>query len=437
MLQNQQQRIEKQTDELDRMNKKLKEMEKAMRSVPQPLLSQPQVPEADTEQIMVSSKGPAVRDNIGDLNEEAIKVGDFPGSFKIPGTKNVSLALGGFVKTVGIYDSNAEAMGANFLPATLGTKRSDENGATSLDATLTRLLIDGRAPARSGQLRGYVEYDLNDANNGSLGFKLRHAYGTWKNDYGTLLAGHTWSTMMDLKIIPEGLTEPTVSGVIFMRQPMIRWSQPLTPEWILHVAVEDPNSNDVFSDEPSLGNTEIPDGVLGIEYDRAGIWHVRLNTIARDIKVDMPTGGDDSKTAWGLALSGHLNLFKRDKIVLSGVYGKGLGRYLLGIEPSAGSVIDPNRNELRLRDNWGWMTAYQHLWKENLRSTLMFGYARSKPFDWQDGDTFKNSTYTAANLMWSVLPYLTVGVEYAYGRRENKDDSYLDNHRIALGIQMF
>ena len=65
------------------------------------------------------------------------------------------------------------------------------------------------------------------------------------------------------------------------------------------------------------------------------------------------------------------------------------------------------------------------------------GYARSKPLSWQSGDTFESSTYASANLMWEVLPYLTFGVEYAYGQRENKDNSDVDNHRMSIGIQYY
>jgi hypothetical protein len=39
--------------------------------------------------------------------------------------------------------------------------------------------------------------------------------------------------------------------------------------------------------------------------------------------------------------------------------------------------------------------------------------------------------------MWQVLPYLTLGVEYAYGQSEKKDGSDLDNHRIAVGFQYY
>jgi len=103
----------------------------------------------------------------------------------------------------------------------------------------------------------------------------------------------------------------------------------------------------------------------------------------------------------------------------------------------AGSVIDPQKNELSFRKNWGILTAYQHHWTRNLRSNAMVGYAKAEPESWQTGDTFESSTYAAANLMWQVLPYLTMGVEYAYGQRENKDGSDLDNHRIGVGIQIF
>jgi hypothetical protein len=67
----------------------------------------------------------------------------------------------------------------------------------------------------------------------------------------------------------------------------------------------------------------------------------------------------------------------------------------------------------------------------------MAGYAHAEPHGWQAGNTFESSTYAAANLMWSMQPLLTLGVEYAYGNRENKDGPDLDNHRIGLGIQVF
>jgi len=436
----QQLQLDKQAEMLEQMSRRLDEMTTVKVDSAPVLAAAPQPTEPAATGKTTIPEGYSTRDPVGDLNRAAMEAGDFPGAIKIPGTKEISLAIGGSIKTVAIADSDAEAMGADFTPAYLGTKRSEGAGAFNIDSTLTRLSFDGRAPTgNDGHLRGYIEWDLNNNNDGNLSIRLRHAYGSWKNSYGTLLAGHTWSTLMDLKILPEGLTEPTVSGAMFVRQPIIRWSQSLGSEFMLHAAIEDPSSTDVFDDSsnPELNRTWIPDGILGLEYEQRGVGHLRLNGILRDIDINLPSGGNDNEVAWGLALSGHLDVLERDRWVFSGAYGQGLGRYLLGIQSTAGAIIDPFKDELDLRDNWGLMTAYQHHWTDSLRSSAMAGYAKAEPLSWQEGNVFESSTYAAANLMWQVLPYLTVGAEYAYGLRENKDGSDIDNHRLAFGFQFY
>lgn len=438
LIQQQQEQINQQTQALDRMEQRLNEMAaKEVASLPAGTDVKPVV-NVETTKSASPFNVAENRDGIGDLNREAIRAGDFPGSFRIPGPGKVSLSIGGFIKTAAILDSDAEAMGADFVPATLGTRRPDQKGAFSIDSTITRLHLDARAPTENGgKLQAYLEADLNNANDGTLGLKLRHAYGTWTTGGGMLTVGHTWSTLMDLKILPEGLTEPTLSGPIFMRQPQIRWSQHLGERWTLHAAIEDPNSNDVFSDQPALGKTSVPDGILGIEVDQPEIGHLRLNGILRRIEVDLPGGGSDSERGWGLALSGHVNLFGQDRLNFSGVYGQGLGRYLLGILSTDGGAINPSNDQFGLRDNWGVQSSYSHHWSAKWRSTAMFGYAKSDPLSWQIGSTLKSSTYAAANLMWQVLPYLSVGAEYSYGKRENKTGPDLDNHRVMIGVQVY
>jgi len=428
--------LKAQQQRIDSMNKRLEEMEKSVASDTLPSGEKARKTSGRVKMESAQTTDRFIRDGIGDLNQSAVQKGEFPGSIKLPGTGNVSLALGGFIKTVAIIDSNAETQGADFLPAYLNSSTNDD-GNTSIDATLTRLFLEGRAPVPNGHVRGYVEGDFNGKNDGNLELRMRLAYGEWDSSYGTLLAGQTWSTMMDLKILPEGLTEPTLSGAIFVRQAQIRWSQPLSSGFLLHAAIEDPSSNDVFSGVPTQNTTAIPDVVLGLEYNHAKTWHVRLNGIVRKIKVDLPAGGDTSATAWGTSFTGYINIFDRDKLAFGAVYGEGLGRYLLGIQSTSGAAIDPVSNELDLRDNWGGFVTYKHQWTDTLRSTAALGYARSEPLDWQTGDTFESSIYGSCNLMWSLQPYLTMGFEYQYGKRKNVDDSNLDNHRLAFGIQIF
>lgn len=440
-LQAQQQKLEAQNRQLDQQQQQLDRLTQRLNSLLPKGTGGAAVAAAkpDSEDAITNADRIAIRDDIGDLNSEAVRTGDFPGSFRIPGPGDISLRIGGFVKTVAIVDSHAERMGADFLPALLGTSRPEDDGAFSVDSTLTRLILDARAPTPAGQLQGYIEADLNDKNDGDLALNLRHAFGLWRNEYGTLLAGQTWSTLMDLKIMPEGLTEPTVSGVIFQRQPMVRWSQPLPASFKVDFALEDPNSQDLFNQPtaPFLANTRYPDVVLGLEYDQPGDWHLRLTTVARDFNINVPEEGRDDKRGWGAAFTGHVSLLRRDRVMFSSVYGEAMGRYLLGLQSTSGGAIEPGTGEISKRDNWGGMVAYEHHWSDTWRSTAMAGYAKSDPLDWQPGDTFKSSTYASVNLMWQAMPYLNVGVEYGYGAREQKDGSDFDNHRVALGFQFF
>jgi hypothetical protein len=291
-----------------------------------------------------------------------------------------------------------------------------------------------------GSVRAYVEWDFNQANNGSLSPNMRHAYGQWNNGKGTsLVAGHTWSTIMNLNILPEGLTEPTVSGVLFTRQAQLRWSQALGSSTQLNIGLENPNSTDIFdyAMNPNIARTRLPDAMVRLDFNGAPSHQLSIGALARDLRFRLPGSDLTGDLAWGITASGYLVPVQGDKFVLNGVYGKGLGRYLLGIQPNAGSVIDPTTGELLLRTNWGVLSTYRHAWNESLRSTLMAGYARSEPFDWQPDSTFVGSAYGALNLMWQVSPVITAGVEYAYGMNENKIGDQLDNHRIIFGIQFF
>lgn len=377
------------------------------------------------------------RDGVGDLNAQAVMAGEFPGSFKIPGPGTISLAIGGFIKSVAIYDSKAELMGSDFLPATLGLSKPDTNGGFSVDSTLTRFHVDGRAPVPTGKVKGYIEYDLNSLNNGTVDIRMRHAYGSWESDAGTLTVGHTWSTFMDLKILPEGLTEPTVSGVIFTRQSMIRWTQRLGSRVTYHVALEDPGNSDIAIPAGARAFTAAPDVIAGIEYGKSGVGHLRLNGIARRATVEIDPDQHYADTASGLTFTGGADVFAHDRVCFGGVYGEGLGRYFLGIESTAGSAFNETSREIDLRKQTGAMLWYKRQWSQKLRSTAMAGMAKSEALGWQSGTTFESSSYAAANLMWSIQPYLTLGIEYAYGQRVTKNSAERDNQRIALGVQIF
>ncbi len=366
-----------------------------------------------------------------------MQAGDYEGTFKIPG-KAMSLAIGGFAKTVVYANSDAERQGAIYLPGLLGVERTDSDGQFNVDATMSRAYLSSTVPVETGRLRAYLEYDFNRGNRNSPDFNLRHAYASYSGKYGDFLVGQYWSTAMDLKTLAEALTDPTMSGAMFARQAQVRYSLPFGSGFTFHGAIENPDSNDVFSDEPTNNLTSQPDFILGLEYDDPeGRGHIRLNGILRDLEIELPSGQRDTDDAWGFALTSTLKLTDNDKIALGGAYGEGLGRYLLGLEPGAGAVVDTANGDLVARENWGSFFTYSHRWKPGLRSAAVFGYAEAEAESFQPGSAFNNTVYAHANLLWSPLSYLTLGFEYHYGKSERVDGSDRDDHRILFGAQFF
>lgn len=380
---------------------------------------------------------PDMRDPVGDLNAGAVAAGEFPGSILIPGTRQVSLAIGGFFKTVAIADSDLEGTGSIFLPANIGASRPDTAGGTSFDAALSRILLDARAPTPNGSVRGYIEVDLNSANNGSLAFQLRHAYGVWRAGPGALTAGHTWSTGMDLGVLPEGLTEPTISGAIFQRQAQLRWSQGVTDHFKFDVALEDGTSSDATITGPWRATTRLPDFIAATEWSWGSAGHVRVTGMLRQIRITHDSGRSMSEAASGVSLSGHVGVGKRDKLALGANLGKGGGRYLLGLPGGSAGFLDVVDERLELQSAAGAFATYRHVWTARLRSTAAYSRAWVEDASWQAPGDFDSSTFGLVNLLWSPLHYVTLGVEYQYGRRETKDGASRDNQRIMFGVQIF
>ena len=119
--------------------------------------------------------------------KKAVATGDFPGSWKMPGS-NTSVSFSGYVKLDAIYDIDQD-LGDSFFIYDWGGGGSAialDGGAsepkTSLHARQTRLRFDSLTPTSAGQLKTRIETDFYGGGNA---LRMRHAYAT----LGGVLAG--------------------------------------------------------------------------------------------------------------------------------------------------------------------------------------------------------------------------------------------------------
>ncbi len=322
---------------------------------------------------------------------DAVIGGDFPGSFKLPGS-DTSVAVHGYVKANFIYDFD-ENLGDSFADTGITgrhTPQQHQGGNFHFGSRQSRFDIETRTPTDWGQLKTFIEMDfygstvnnnstVSGGGNTSNPLRMRQAYG----QLGPVLAGQTFSNFNDLDDEPELLdfnTGQLQSG--HKRQTQLRYTLPVA-NWTLSFAAENPNpriaggngistsngfatfvANPVTAGTvPTLGNNanDMPDLTGHIEYK--DVWgDVNLAGVVRHFNLN--TGGNAGNTtgaavncqgssaaagaagvgclinttasafAGGLIVGGKWKigqvlggLFAMDSIAATGSWGPGINRY--------------------------------------------------------------------------------------------------------------
>ncbi len=357
-------------------------------------------------------------EELPELPAEVVSAGEFPGSFRIPGT-DAMLKIGGLVKASVVFNLDALATDDRFFTAGIpisGTQEAGKGPRLTMSARHSRFNFDLRTPTGVGHVRAFIEGDF--AGEGNT-FRLRHAYGQF-NKY---LFGQTWSTLVDLIAVPEQIDFEGLNAQILRRKAQIRGIYTLGNNEI-SVGIEDPAPDLTGADGVSLA----PDVVAGTTW--AVPWnHFRTAVILRQLKgeTEVNPGRNYSSFAWGVSLSGRVNLpsvSEDDNLRFALHFGKGYGRYVndLGAVGGQDAVFDAAQDRLRTLPVYAGHASYSHWWKtESWRSTLCLGLVHVDNLDIQTDDAYRQTYRISLNLIYSPAPRMDAGLEVLHGRRVNKD----------------
>ncbi len=331
-----------------------------------------------------------------------------------------------------IADSDVSGMGVNNLPNAL--YGASEEPSVAIDTTLTRLNFGTDTQLDNDEsIKSFVSVDFNGSNNGNMDLRFREAYVNWRFGNGSLLVGQTWSTLMDLNRFPDTLLEPTLSGVVFTRQPMVRWSQSFGT-FRYDVALES-GTNRVTTEnsETELDNaSKMPDLIVGVQTNTDGYW-LRASGVVNHITTkDNHQNETFSDTGWAAHLSGGIKFNEKDHFQLAYYNSRGNDRYVLGVSQT-GPLFDPETGDFHLRESQSLWAAIGHSWTDTLKSTFSYGIWEAEEFEWQ-ADTFTQTQFALANLKWTARENLVLGVEYNYTAYERSQSSTRDNHRMIFAV---
>ena len=365
--------------------------------------------------------------------KKAVATGDFPGSWKMPGS-NTSVSFSGYVKLDAIYDFDQD-LGDSFFGYDWGGGASgillegDDSGQrkASLHARQTRLRFDSLTPTGMGNLKTRIETDFYGGGNA---LRLRHAYAS----LGGVLAGQTWTTLMDENTYADTVDFEGPVGVVATRRPQVRYSQAMGKNLTMQVALEDPSAPTILMAGGSTSSQErIPNLVAALRM-KTGWGAINVSGLLGQVLYE-EGAVEESVTISALHLGANIGLGKDTRLWGTFNVGQGgLDKSMLGA--SAAAILGAN-NELEALDSMGGFVGLTHNWSGSVSSGLYYGWVEN---DFEDAaqaahpDLSQSLQTLHATIWWSPAPKTRIGAEIIQGWRETNGGEEGDATRLQVGF---
>ena len=368
-----------------------------------------------------------------------------------------TLKIGGYLKLIAAsthYSNGSVAdntLGRDFyLPQTIPTTPGGR-GFTTEDFTAkqTRLWLNLDTQVAGHVVKGYLETDFQTTASAAPNVT---AGGSQRTTNGYTLAlrrafvtvdrftiGQDWTTFQYVAALPEstdyvGGTE----GTVFVRQPLVRYSHPLSKALALHLAVENPESALVTAGATAMlesGTDHIPDFAARLAYT-GRIGELSLAGLLRQVRAESTgsalvnnvttagaVGNGVTATGFGGSIAGKLflNEARTGDVRFMATYGQNIGRYV-GLNFAPDAIYDPAGDRLTDVRTFAGMVAVRVPLTTQVRINLMGSYQRVH-YDQTLAPAAiaglnRQAWSAAANLFYSPVRQIDLGIEYRHGERE-------------------
>ena len=307
-----------------------------------------------------------------DIPADAVTFGEFPGSFKIPGT-DAAVKIGGLVRVNWVSTLDPLLVTDKFVTAAIPVDVAGAPVGARVDvmAIPSRFNLDFRTPTGVGYVRAFIEADFSGSGNT---FSLRHAYGQWRR----LLFGQTWSTFADPEAIPDGIDFEGLNAAAHFRQPQVRWTWRAPRGSVSRWRWRTP----IPSSPASLPRMTIPTSCrasagspIAVDTCRWRRWFdsfadfpQRARRPRHRPRVGRPVQRRRTGAAAGRARS----------VLFQVKRGDGIGHYIndLNAEGGQDGVFDAAANVIRVLSARAGYVSYEHWWSEILHSATTVGIGR-------------------------------------------------------------
>jgi hypothetical protein len=363
----------------------------------------------------------------------------------------MALRVAGILKLDAIHDAEFHVGDASdprnmALPVQEVTEPSP--ALARLQARESRFSLAMYRPTAVGPLLALLETDFYGAGGPNAhGVRVRHAYVTWRH----ILAGLTFSNFLDPKArgTTVKLNAATPAGT--RRRAQIRVSYPLGERATLAAAVENATADFTDWTGTKIGAAkyafdsnvvrQLPDltGQLGYI---ASVGHLSLRGVARQLRAAAAGGSGRMLTVYGYggALSGQWQPYGRSTLFAQVIGGVGIGGYLDDLDGQA-ATFDHTGTLFAPQLGYAAMAGEDLYLNEYFRSNMIASVCGVRlpelgPRGPDVRPLFRRSIQLLANLIYTPVPDVTVGIEYGYLRQETSTSLVSFGQRLQLGVAL-
>ncbi|MBC5785394.1 porin [Ramlibacter sp. USB13] len=315
-----------------------------------------------------------------------------------------------------------------------------KDGAFTMSVRQSSLGVRAAIPTTAGEVKTDLAFDLF----GTDGSTSIHWLRAWA-ELGRWGVGQTDSAFMDIDAFPGIIDYWGPPGMVFVRNPQLRYTAAAGEGATWSVSLEAPNAiidtGKLSQVDPSLGagvaaHNRWPDLVGSVRLDRD--WgHVKAAALVRRIgfQTTTTTSGEPARerTGYGLNLTGALKASSRDTLSWGLAGGKGIASYM----NDGGTDLAPDAGfRAQAVNSLGYFLYLGHAWSDRLTSSIGYSQHRQDNTGGQAGNAFHAGSYASANLLYALTSNVLLGGEYLWARRENKDGSAAGDSRFQFSTRV-
>lgn len=394
--------------------------------------------------------GKDIDSNVGNLtrNFNVVTQGEETPYIKWPGSQT-GFNIYGYAHLAVYKDLKARNSDGDWA-ASIGDQPADgtgdqRTGKFNMTARQSRFGIKTLALTDMGKLQTKIEGDFvqtrsggfADGSDGTAGytngyqFRLRHAYGELAGDWGTLLAGQTWSNFMS-DAIPETLDFNGSGSTNALRNPQIRYTLNTDAAGSIAVAIENSHNKPGSGGVNAAGTENLskrPD--LTLNWTKSFDWGF-VSAQAVNSQWEFDDGANNDKAqGYGWGLAAQFKATAKDTFLLQTNGGKGLGRYVT-LADYYGYGYDSTSGEIKLAKTKHFSFGYARAWTDSLRTNLALSGSMGKNGDGTEGKKYSEGF---VNVIYGIAQNTEVGMEYSAGKWKAEDGTQAKAGRVLATFQ--